>query len=289
MNKLFRPKTMRRMAVFMALVAPIVYLFGSLFFALNGAHGQQVFAETTPTEVYGDRVTDWNGFTSGAVYRVYIDTDYFMNQSSWTTSLNNSAFYGYSDLDSEGSFSSPMYLYTFSPASGVPIVSIAIRNSSNVTLIGYQKSGSSLVDNSTVEYVYFKPMSTNFWSNTDGAQLIKFFVFQKREVVPDFSLTPVGYSDYVFKNFFAKDNFLVQWGENAISENPYGFAPFGYFWRYLDTNVLHLSNEQVGLMAYGYMYYAAHVLLFDVGFILVTFFLTFIQKVADRIGGEDHA
>lgn len=266
MSKLFRPKTMRRMVVFLAMVAPAVYLFGSLFSALSGAHGTQVFADGISEQTVDYPVTMMRG--------KWLDADGTVYDVSWTwlsekidiyptggvytfdypvTDVVNT-LYGYYSGDtfvSRGVFSSNTGSYSFELPDGIDGIRLGLSFSNSPNTLSVSLTG------------HFTDMGTYF--------------------------DAVGNSNYIFGQFFDKDNFLVKWGENAISENPFGFAPFGYFWRYLDVNVLHLSNDQVGLMAYGYMYYASHVLLFDVGFILVTFFLTFIQKVADKIGGEDHA
>lgn len=47
MNKLFKPKAMRRLLLFMALIFPIVYLCGGLFSALWGSHGEFDWHENT--------------------------------------------------------------------------------------------------------------------------------------------------------------------------------------------------------------------------------------------------
>lgn len=39
MHKMFKPKTIRRLCLVLALAFPMVYLVGTLFFGLNGAHG----------------------------------------------------------------------------------------------------------------------------------------------------------------------------------------------------------------------------------------------------------
>lgn len=270
MNKLFRPKCMRRMAVFMALVAPIVYLFGSLFFALNGAHGQEVLAEP----VYVDSYVE----VDGAADNRFRFT--FGSQDECKLFMVNSSNFYYSGVFNYGGAEFDHIRYVVSGNSSY------LEFSSSVVMAAYSNVSGNLVVGSAG--LTFECVSTSSYLGLSSLfapyGTVEAFTSVPSSEVPENS---GAYSDYLFKNFFAKDNFLQEWGENAISENPYGFAPFGYFWRYLDNNFLHLSNEQVGLMGYGYMYYAAHVLLFDVGFILVTFFINVIQKVTDKIGGGD--
>lgn len=45
MSRVFRPKTMRRVVLLLALAFPIVYLMVALAFALNGAHGNVNLSE----------------------------------------------------------------------------------------------------------------------------------------------------------------------------------------------------------------------------------------------------
>lgn len=99
------------------------------------------------------------------------------------------------------------------------------------------------------------------------------------------------YTDGIFGNFFPRDNFLVKWGENALGDNPAGFAPFGAFFKYIDDNVTHFrnANQQIGLMAYGYLYYVAHILIADMALLCITFIPKLLDKINDKIlGGLDN-
>lgn len=269
--KMLKTKHFRRLAVFLAMIAPAVYLFGSLFSALTGAHGTEVFAEPIYTEQY----VQVDGFSNDGDYKISFDVvSYLASEPSsfnldFDFELNGREFknlkcFYHSDnryyVQARNDSLGFAYFYSYRPSDGDYRYDLA----------------SPWIVFSGVEFSYL-PISSDYLT-------IFKLVYVPSAEVPE---NAGAYSDYVFKNFFAKDNFLVQWGENAISENPHGFAPFGAFWRYLDANMLHLSGQQIGLMGYGYLYYACHVLLFDVGFVLVTFFLDFIQRIADKFtGGE---
>lgn len=253
--KMLKSKNIRRICVLFAMLAPVIYLFGSLFSALGGAHGQQIFAD-------GENVS-YN-------YKLGVIKDTWINSEGVFYRNGGSVVSDYLEIDDDLGY---------------------IQTDQTVDWVYYFDSERVFINRVSVSSNSFR-LSTSSGAYAIFGRFVGFvgdyFVLNYPDVTSLPSISAASYSDYVFKNFFAKDNFLVQWGENAISETPFGFAPFGAFWRYLDTNVLHLSNVQIGLMGYGYMYYCCHVLLFDIAFILVTFFLDFIQKVNDKVvGGVD--
>lgn len=92
---------------------------------------------------------------------------------------------------------------------------------------------------------------------------------------------------YLFTHFFETDNFITSIGNNALSASPIGFTPFADLIQWLDTNMLHFSTGSVGVgvMAYGYFYWVAHVLLLDLVFYLSVFFIRVIKRVLDRLEG----
>lgn len=265
--KMLKTKHFRRIAVFLAMIAPAVYLFGSLFSGLTGSHGQQVFADTTDDGEYSFSLHFLKdkdlAYATGQPFNAsnYYTSDYLPIYNGATLSIS---------LEPVGTVNGNLQKHIFFYGADYSFISYSANNDAYLTRTFVPVSGA----------VYFRLACGQFPDGLSGS-----YIVYSPAGVPEIDASY--YSDYVFGQFFARDNFLVQWGRNAISENPYGFAPFGAFWRYLDTNVLHLSNDQMGLMGYGYIYYCSHVLLFDIGFILVTFFLDFIQKVADKFtGGE---
>lgn len=266
--KMLKTKHFRRLAVFLAMIAPAVYLFGSLFSALTGAHGTEVFAEPVYVEEYVP--------VDNAVDKPFIAQ--FTVDSLQDFILETPDFNYRCTVEFNGSDYTFIWLIDYDGYRRLQVVT-------NAVVIQYNYSSETFSVPLGLRFVFkegdFLAISQIM---APYADLYVLSNVPSGETVT----SPGAYSDYVFKNFFAKDNFLVQWGKNAISESPNGFAPFGAFWRYLDVNILHLSNDQMGLMGYGYMYYCCHVLLFDIAFILVTFFLDFIQKVNDKVvGGVD--
>lgn len=332
-SNLFKPKNIRRMTVFLALLAPLVYLFGSQFAALAGAHGEEVLAdddslvapdydELMTRENFSYGAFDWDnehgtrlGFSLG-YYRLVVNEDTnctfggtfhgvfqngVMQENDSNFGLGFSRVYG-EDVEfisvlidfelhydeyyiySEGNFYFPFYM---------------------VSLTGFTQYIACIVSSEGIQAYYFDDPDWVEWEfewPIDDSNLYAVYFDDGRNLpegvqwndelrsyfVPTVKATQqASYSSTLFGSMFGHDNFLIAIGRNALSDDPKGFAPFGSFWSYLDENVLHLADSDIGLMGYGYMYYAAHVLLFDIGFMLLTFFLSFIQKIGDRFAGGD--
>lgn len=333
-SNLFKPKNIRRMTVFLALLAPLVYLFGSQFAALNGAHGEEVLADGNALVApdYDELMTPDNfsygafywenehgtrlGFSLG-YYRLVVneDTNCTFAGSYYGVAQNGNmqpndgnfglGFYSTYNEDVEFIsvnlttlfsfdeyyiFGAEEYYFSFYMVSQTPFYQIiaCYLHSDGMNLYYFEEGvGWSEwdlewpIDDSNLYSVYFD----------DGRNLpegVKWNDELRSYFVPTVKATQqASYSSTLFGSMFGHDNFLIDIGRNALSDDPKGFAPFGSFWSYLDSNVLHLGDSDIGLMGYGYMYYAAHVLLFDIGFMLLTFFLAFIQKIGDRFAGGD--
>lgn len=259
--KMLKSKNIRRICVLLAMLAPVVYLFGSLFAGLTGAHGTQVFADYESAE----------SVEVSLVNRIDIDS----NGQLVTGGVNTFASSDYYHFDSNVTFE--VFGETSSNFNIRPYFYDSDYNF--LSYINMTNARTGVVDFSNGYYVRF----ASYFVGQSVTVLLTGF-----DVVSDAYLSAVRYSDYVFGQFFAKDNFLEQIGKDVLSDNPHGFVPFASFWKYLDENMLHMGNMQLGLMGYGYVYYCCHVLLFDIAFILVTFFLDFIQKVNDKVvGGVD--
>lgn len=258
-------KTIRRLCVTMALIAPIIYLFGTMFTYLNGAHGDILLAqEENPTSIIYDSV----------VYTGY-------------------------DVDSDGELVSGLYVCTSAPFD-VSYENALYRVTFNIATNSYTKNVHYY--DADMNYLSASPMVYNGLPYYDfqglaGASFARFTLsnyggnFGIQISVSGTDLLPVisdiENSNYLFGQMFPHDNFLSKIGADAVSDSPHGFAPFGTLFRYIDDNMLHLADTQEGLMAYGYMYWCAHVLLFDVVFMLMTFFVTMISHITDKIGGTE--
>lgn len=92
------------------------------------------------------------------------------------------------------------------------------------------------------------------------------------------------YSDNIFGNFFPRNNFVERIGENALSDNPKGFAPFGTMLSYLDDNIFHAGDSQTALMVYGMVYWSLHVIIADLVYHVLVFVPNLINKVFDWFG-----
>lgn len=333
-SNLFKPKNIRRMTVFLALLAPLVYLFGSQFAALAGAHGEEVLAdgnalvapdyeELMTPENFSYGAFEWEnehgtrlGFSLG-YYRLVVNEhinctfagSYYGVIQNGNMQANDSNFgLGFSSTYNEDVefisvnityklsfdeyyiFGSEDYYFSFYMVSkaGYNQQIACVLDSAGIMAYLYDGGPDWIqwdfdwsIDESSLYAVYFD----------DGRNLpegVEWNDELRSYFVPTVKATQqASYSSTLFGSMFGYDNFLIDIGRNALSDDPKGFAPFGSFWSYLDENVLHLADSDIGLMGYGYMYYAAHVLLFDIGFMLLTFFLSFIQKIGDRFAGGD--
>lgn len=260
----FTRKNVRRLCVTMALIAPIIYLFGSLFAGLNGAHGQQIFADDESS--------------------TYVQEGVF-NQGYWVRPETGEYYYA-----GNGYLATDLVVLPFGASSRVLITDSQAYNFFTLRIFYYAE------DLTLIDFVSYGDVSEVGFTPPSGAYGLRLAYAYSNggsyriESVYQGTLTPLSssnFSDYVFGHFFAHDNFLSKIGEDAISETPHGFAPFGSLFRYVDDVAFHMGDTQVGLMAYGYMYWCAHVLLFDVLFMMTTFFISFIERVGDRIGGNE--
>lgn len=250
----------------LALFAPLAYLFGSLFFGLNGAHGQPLFADSI-----SQYSADFNVPVRGIVIG---PTGIQSGDNTFATSTYQPVYGGY-----------PM-TYTVNAKMGS--LSLSFYDADKVWIERPVVDQQSLSERVVVG-TYDVPSNASYvrLMISVGSSDMVFNSASFYETFPQDELNRYTYNDYLFKQFFAKDNFLVQWGRNAISDNPVGFAPFGSFFKLLDDNIFHLSDSQIGLMAYGYLYYCLHVLIACLAFDIVAFIPLFVQRVQDRLGGKE--
>lgn len=302
----------------LALFAPLAYLFGSLFFGLNGAHGGFPFSAEYQVSV-DSRVVDFNQLCKGGDFTSFVDVDY----TSWRTSntlsdnvLNSSVLldggywgFNYSLVENHVYIASIDLIEKNSPSIAWRIIKSNSFVSEKSIVIGYNSwrfvadrgngiygiyvYGSTSVIDKYMNCQLFDLTQMYGFGNEPSISVFKtdfpdsYYPYTSSSdiVLRDFSVPDN--SQYLFNQFFAKDNFLVQWGENCISDNPVGFAPFGAFFKFLDENMLHLSDSQIGLMAYGYLYYCLHVLIACLAFDIVAFIPLFVQRVQDKLGGKE--
>lgn len=247
-------KSAHRIIVSMGLVAPIVYLFGSLFFALNGAHGVQLFADDPNTNVIVNDVhLDQN---------VWVNTETgepFMVAGDYATSYKISLLPDSSVAYSFTNATSTWRVFFYSGDTFLRVV--AIQNEGSL----YDANADS-----------FRICSRG---NDVSARLT--FTYSDG---PSFA-SSVNFSDYIFAQFFAKDNFLKQWGMNTLSDNPVGFAPFATFIKFFDTSLIHGADSQIALMMYGQLYYMLHIMLFDLVYHVLVFMPNLITSVFNKFGG----
>lgn len=339
MNKLFKPKCINRIIVFLALLAPIIYLFGTMGTYLMGAHGNLVLAQhetTLVTDVDYDGVSysrvgfhglDTCSFTFDAVLStqggsIYLCPDSYISDGEDLVGLS------YSNLTYVDYQSLPViYVHFWFEFFGES--PYGELNLDDQTLVDYGNYCFSLAmnidDGSYFQYVEFfvnsdeqiyygwsvdiesgeligNPFSGDDWAAVFGQGTA---VYQESPLFITSGFMPdnaalnavrhipalpvvvesddyVDNSDYLFGQMFPRDNFLAKVGQNALSDNPMGFVPFGTLLKFVDQNMLHMGASQLALMGYGYFYWCAHVLLLDVLFAAAVFFLRFIKSMFNR-------
>lgn len=261
-------KGIKRLITTMALIAPIIYLFGTMFTYLNGAHGDIVLAEPVYTEEYvlADSYID-----DGSSYEIrnvgslesWLSTspsfredtpDLFFNGVE--VSYIQAFYYGNQYFGVYGVNGSSYYLATLSAT--------------------YSENYRPWIFSGDIKYIYYRFLRAGVTFDLYKA------VSVPTEVVPENNSANTA---FLFGQMFPHDNFLSTIGADAVSDNPHGFAPFGAMLKFVDENMLHLADTDIGLMGYGYFYYSAHVLLFVLMFDLTTFFIHFVNKLGDRFAG----
>lgn len=323
-----------------ALVAPAVYLFGSMFMGLAGAHGEQLWAqEAGQTEYWVEYEGEQYKYIDFSEYYFYVEVQeystgnltlsYFnerlyINVFDWT----NATVYGNIQYDSAqlANYGYTYWAYT----KGLNINAYIPEESTfdnelneKVCFTVWQDDADSEVVSYWEVFIDEEGYSIEYWdmSYSDlemayegtGPNLFDILVSDSIQLFGDgkgygamiFPETWVidhyinynwhsetynqNYTDGVFGNFFPRGNFLEKWGNDAISDNPVGFAPFGQLFRYLDDNMLHfgLNGNQAGLMAYGYMYWIGHVFIADLALCCLVFIPKLLRKIVDKVGGND--
>lgn len=254
-----KPKNIRRLIVALALLAPFVYLFGNLFAGLCGANGNAVFADdSVDSQTVSLTIGEYLDGSGNLVY----DTRYGV--SDYLDCHPNSR------VKVEGSLKDWSYTYMI----------FNFYDSAQLWLSSQTKSNNPVIFTSWVNPAF--PANASYFR-------ISLYSVNRSDYVLDrllYSDSSYSNSDYVFGQFFANDNFVSKIGDDVLSDSPVGFEPFADFFKFIDGNMLHMGSTQLGKMAYGYMYWCAHVLVFDFAFMCCTFFITFFEKVFDKFGGS---
>lgn len=329
----FNDKTIHGLCLTLALAAPIVYLFGSLFFALSGAHGEQLFSdEATTQELDISYINPETGIQYTRLgYQQNYGTAVYWNQSGGEGYVNLSKTglrFGYFQwIPWQGTIlthNEPNnYIALYINEDEISIEEIISETEENVCASMYIEDENG-IDAYYVELFYsweegegtklFNEIyikNNNVWGISSGDnpfewslpsfdfQYFSHIPLEKYNLIKDYIYLPFdqpyktvdtgelkSYSNYLFGQFFAHDNFLATSGKAVLegTEN-YGFQPLGDFVRYTDTNFLHLGTLPYGALAYGYAYYAAHVIILDLIMHLVLFIPRLIKRITHQIEG----
>lgn len=258
----------KKCALLVAILAPMIYLFGSLFAALQGAHGEQVFAEPEYTSEY----VQVDSLGENGNYRFVIDQSI---EPIFVAGENRGSFafdFSFGPWNCSRA--------AFSTYQGTSI--FYVYDGSNHDLFYYRGANDSTL-------VIQLPWTFQFTDSLRASAFVTFFAdygkLYKLIDVPTSTVveSATSYSDYVFKNFFVKNNFLAASGEKVIDGTPdYGFAPAADMIRYIDSNMLHLADVEWGYLVIGYVYYAFHVTIVFLMFELLMFFPHLIENIYDK-------
>lgn len=268
------PKKINRFVVATLMLAPLVYLFGSLFAGLKGANGTQVYADepSSFTIQYDETNLIYGKKCSTSTYGATTDDN--RNAIMWFEGYNQIGFV--LDSPSTPANGTQTNLYVYDDA-GNYVTRFVHNDPSNVTRWGYNGP--------------YKKFGLEFYRvdyHSDRLDDIHFHItFTTSTLVSD-SLEGYQNSQYVFGQFFTKDNFVNKMGENALTDSPWGFVPAAELIKYVDTNMLHFkNNSNEGVFFYGYMYWAFHVILLDLGFYICTFVPRLFHKVVGKLEGDE--
>lgn len=248
-------KTIHSVIIGLAMALPILYLGGSMIAGLCGAHGEQLWVDPVYTEEY----VEVNSTREGGNYKYSITT---LTYETPVFSINYPFEYNGADYGTISFFSAGENLKALSISS--PYSNVAFVNSTTPAPF--------------VADFYFEG-NWGFVNYFDG--VLYELMEVPTAVVPE---NNSAYSVFLFENFFPKNNFVERIGENALSENPKGFSPFGTMLRYLDSNMFHAGDTQTGLMVYGMVYWSLHVIIADLVYHVLVFVPNLINKVFDWFG-----
>lgn len=83
---------------------------------------------------------------------------------------------------------------------------------------------------------------------------------------------------------YLQDSWCFSWGVDILDGISIGFAPINSLLLYVFGDFLSLDSTPMYFMV-GYMWYAFHVLLFDLVFHISTFFIRLIKNILDKLEG----
>lgn len=274
MNKLFKPRCLRRIFLCLAMLFPIVYLCGGLFFALAGAHGEQMFAEP----VYVQDYVDINNISGNGNYKLHV-TGSFENylKNDFT---NQNIYFDYTYNNNE---------YTY----------VRIFNYDNVRYIGTERLATynffadyNIVTDTYYQYQYYDFYGdetlntfTYFLDNYSISYNLQKLVNVPTEVISE---NNSAYTDFIFSQPFAKDNFITTLGKDLINGSTKGFNPMNELFRTINTNIMHFEDtDGLAMFGLGYVYYAVNVLIIYEILVLAVKLIILPLRAVDVFDKED--
>lgn len=298
MHKLFKPRTIRRILLLLALAFPMVYLMGTAFFALNGSHGN-VLLDQEEDVVTSSQIVDFNQqlnlpdvserTTSGVTYSVtngilyasgtgtgengvdysnlYVNSNIFFGSHVYYFRLNT---YGTNNFTGESGYSTYPYLVVASPygeirSSGLWTCAypyyfyFRIGTASGAVYSNNFQCSVNVFDLTQMYGAGNEPTDMTFFDQYYDEFYYPYTSSYK--VVEQTTEAPT-YSEYLFNQVFGHDNIVTQLGYYALSEEQKGFAPLSSLIRFVDDNILHWGDgNALAVFSYGYVYYAMSTLI----------------------------
>lgn len=268
-----RAKNIRRLLLLLSLIFPIVYLCGGLFFGLAGAHGEQIYAEPVYTQEYIE------------VDEVSIDGDYKVTVNNILPALEN-----YSDI-------TITFEYTFNSVNQNRVIFFTTSNLRYFSSFGTNTYYLGTYNIDTLAYTEnYKPWV--FYSTEVIKPFIEFlklkncdYILERLQLVPT-EVIPENnsaYTDFIFTQPFAKNNFISTLGRDLVDGSTKGFNPMNELFRAINTNVMHFDDlDSLAMFGLGYVYYAVNVLIIYEVIVLVAWLLLIPVKVMDGFHKEDN-
>lgn len=260
-------KTINSLALCVALAAPLVYLFGSLFMGLAGAHGEQI---------YGDSLKEEKEITVR-------NNDFLLNK--WPSSER---------WETQSQTNVISFQFQMETPFTVTYTNQTLQTNSQTWLFWYDDDGTYIGNNvwyntySFTVTLNYKKYILAYWNinPTSGAYIGENWETKFTSTTIEENSEKENYSRYIFGQFFTQDNFLAESGREVLNGTPlYGFEPIGELVRYTDENMLHLGNLSYGPLVIGYTYYCAHVIIVDLIFYTGSFIPRLIKKTINKLEG----
>lgn len=297
----------RRALLILAILFPIVYLCGGFFFALAGAHGENVLA-TEETSIVEKKFVSYKQMLVGnAIYsnNYYLDfstddtsnknygpgfgtldmvrghkyvllcNDFVLNNANGYWLFNTSGLYQSIPLSTSSS------IFTFNNNGSTSFT--FVLNGTSDTSLRIIKGFLNLFDLSYMFGLGYEPSLQEFLSYFPN----KYYTFGTYE---HYELNIFGVpteQNMLFYHLFGTNNFITDLGKGVLYDTAFGFPPFRDMFNWFNDSVMHIeSDDALGVFGLGYAYYALNVVAVYELVVLVLMVFTLPLKITDKFMGD---